>query len=83
MATITIRNLGTALKRKLQMRAAQHARSIEDEALQILRAGLAETTAAPNNLFESIRRRVGPLGGVKLKIPRRRSGREPPTFNDA
>jgi antitoxin FitA len=82
MASIVIRNLEEALKGKLRVRAARHGRSMEEEARQILRTALAEKTPAPTNLFEQIRRHVDPLGGVELKIPRRRSMREPPTFDE-
>jgi plasmid stability protein len=82
MASITIRNLEEPLKGKLRMRAAQHGRSMEEEVRHILRAALAEKTSGSANLFEEIRRHVAPLGGVDLKIPRRRSMREPPTFDE-
>jgi plasmid stability protein len=82
MASITIRNLEEQLKGKLRIRAAQHGRSMEDEARHILRVALAERTAAPTNLFEQIRRHVDPVGGVELKIPRRRPMREPPIFDE-
>jgi plasmid stability protein len=72
MASITIRNLEEPLKGRLRARAAQQGRSMEEEARHILRAALAEETAAPTNLFEQIRRHVDPLGGVDLNIPRRR-----------
>jgi plasmid stability protein len=83
MASIIIRNLDTALKRKLSERAAQHGCSIEDEVRTILQAALAENAPAPTNLFDAIRRHVAPLGGVDLKIPRRGAIRKPPTFSDA
>lgn len=82
MASIVIRNLEEALKGKLRVRAARHGRSMEEEARQILRAALVEKIAAPTNLFAAIRRRIAPLGGVELKIPRRRSMREPPAFDE-
>jgi antitoxin FitA len=82
MASIIIRNLEEPLKGKLRMRAAQHGRSMEEEARHILRAALAEKLPGPSNLFDEIRRHVAPLGGVDLKIPRRRSMREPPTFDE-
>lgn len=80
MASITIRNLEESFKKRLRMRAAQHRRSMEDEARQILRAALAEAPARPTNLFEAIRRRIDPLGGVDLDIPERGPMREPPRF---
>jgi plasmid stability protein len=82
MASITIRKLEEPLKGKLRMRAAQHGRSMEEEVRHILRAVLAEKVPAPTNLFEEIRRHVARSGGVDLKIPRRRSMREPPPFDE-
>src|SRR5580704_10710059 len=78
MASITIRNLEDGLKSKLRVRAARHGRSMEDEARHILRSALAEKTHEPVNLFEAIRRRIAPLGGVDLEISRRGPMREPP-----
>jgi plasmid stability protein len=72
MASITIRDLEEPLRGKLRARAAQHGRSMEEEARHILRVALAEKAAAPTNLYEQIRRHVDPLGGVDLKIPGRR-----------
>jgi antitoxin FitA len=82
MASITIRNLEEPLKGKLRVRAARHGRSMEEEARQILRAALAEGTPGPANLFDAIRRRIDPLGGVDLDIARARSVREPPSFEE-
>ena len=78
MASITIRNLDDGVKRKLRVRAAQHGRSMEDEARNILHAALAEVPAEPRNLAAAIRQRFAPLGGVELDIPARGSMREPP-----
>src|SRR5262249_53888717 len=83
MASIVIRILDMALKRKLRRRAAQHGRSTEDEARVTPEAALAENTPAPTNLFDAIRRHVDPVGGVNLRIPPRGSMRKPPTLNDA
>jgi hypothetical protein len=43
---------------------------------------MAEKAGSATNLFEQIRSHVEPLGGVELKVPRRRSVRERPTFDD-
>ena len=80
MASITIRNLDEIVKTRLRVRAAEHHRSMEEEARLILRdavgcAGLSE------NLASAIRARIAPLGGVDLELPARESGREPPTFD--
>ena len=72
MASITIRKLPENTKRRLRMRAARNGRSMEQEARDLLETGLARADAEPENLGEAIRRRFAPLGGVDLKIPRRR-----------
>jgi antitoxin FitA len=82
MASITIRNLEDSLKRKLRVRAAQHGRSMEEEARHILRAGLTDKAALPTNLYDAIRRRIAPLGGVDLDIPPRVPMPEPPNFEE-
>jgi plasmid stability protein len=78
MASLTIRRLDDAVKTKLRIRAATHGRSMEEEAREILRAGLAEKAAPKLNLAESIRRHIAPLGGVDLVIPPREPVRRPP-----
>lgn len=83
MASITIRQLPEATKRKLRIRAAQNGRSMEQEAREILRIELnksAETSKPPKTgkeLVEAIRRRFAPLGGVDLEIPPRGPIRDP------
>jgi antitoxin FitA len=80
MGSITIRRLDDSLKTRLRVRAAQHGRSMEEEARQILRAGLVEKPKREENLAESIRRIMAPTGGVDLVLPRRGPGRPPPDF---
>jgi plasmid stability protein len=82
LASITIRNLEDALKRKLRVRAARHGGSMEDEALLTLRSAPAEEPHEVLNLFEAIRRRIALLGGGDLEIPRRGPMREPPRFDE-
>lgn len=79
MASITIRNLDEALKRRLRIRAAEHGRSMEEEARDILRKEVGEP-APPANIAAAIRARVAPLGGVELELPPREPMREPPRF---
>ena len=81
MASITIRRLDEQTKARLRIRAAQHKRSMEEEARHILRASLAESTPTPRNLADAIRRHVKPLGGVELEIPVREPMRDPPGFD--
>jgi plasmid stability protein len=80
MGSITIRRLDDSVKARLRVRAAQHGRSMEEEARQILKAGLAEKPKREENLAESIRRKMDPLGGVDLVLPPRRPVRPPPDF---
>ena len=82
MASITIRNLEDSLKAKLRVRAAQHGRSMEDEARHILRNALTETSHEPTNLYDLIRRHIDPVGGIDLEIPERSPLREPPRFDE-
>lgn len=83
MASITIRQLPENTKRKLRIRAAQNGRSMEEEAREILRTELnqsSDTNKPPKtgkDLVDSIRRRFAPLGGVDLEIPPRGPIRDP------
>lgn len=81
MATITIRQLDDRTKAKLRVRAAEHGRSMEEEAREILRSALIQK-APKGSLSLRIRRRFAPLGGVDLKIPPRDAMREPPKFEE-
>ena len=78
MASITIRRLDDAVKANLRLRAAGHGRSMEEEAREILKAGLNTKRLPRLSLAESIRRYVEPLGGVELALPPREAVRRPP-----
>ena len=65
MATLVIRRLDDAVKARLRVRAAQKGRSMEEEAREILTAGLAQEPSSQPNLFEAIRKVVEPLGGIE------------------
>jgi plasmid stability protein len=78
VASITIRNLDETTKARLRVRAAQHGRSMEEEARTLLRAALKDRPTAGGNLAEAIRTRFGHLGGVELRLPAREPIREPP-----
>jgi antitoxin FitA len=74
MASITIRQLPEATKRKLRIRAAQNGRSMEQEAREILKDELskpAHEKKTGQDLYKSIREIFEPLGGVDLEIPPR------------
>ena len=78
-ASITIRNLDPALKERLRVRAAQHGQSMEAEARVILQTALAPEDAPPRrHLYDRVRARFAPLGGVDLELPPREPVREPP-----
>jgi plasmid stability protein len=81
MASITIRNLDDKLKQRLRVRAAQHGRSMEDEARDILRLALAGDNAPPQDLGRAIHSRFAPLGGVDLPVTPREPMRDPPCFD--
>jgi antitoxin FitA len=78
MASITIRRLDERIKARLRMRAAQHDRSMEEEAREILKAGLLTTPRKQSSLAESIRRKIEAAGGVDLELPARAPMRKPP-----
>ena len=77
MASITIRNLDDALKRRLRIRAAEHGRSLEEEVREILRQAVGKV-APPKDLGRAIHARFAALGGVELGLPVRGPIREPP-----
>ena len=87
MASITVRNLDARLQQRLRQRAAQHGRSMEEEAHDILRAALGpeaaleQETAPATGLGTAIHERFKALGGVELELPPREPAREPPTFD--
>jgi plasmid stability protein len=82
MATLTIRNLDAAIKERLRVRAAQHGHSMEAELRQILQDTLREPERPPAaNLYQRIRARLAPLGGVDLELPPREEAPDPPRFD--
>jgi antitoxin FitA len=83
MATLTIRNIDAALKERLRVRAAQHGHSMEAEVRDILQTSLEEPVRPREpNLYERIRARFAPLGGVDdLDLPPREPAPEPPRFD--
>jgi plasmid stability protein len=82
MSTMTIRNLDDTLKARLRIRAAQHGKSMEEEARDILRAALSTEPSQPESLYRAIREIVEPLGGVDLPDIPREPMPEPPDFSE-
>lgn len=79
MASITIRNLDEEVKRRLRVRAAEHGRSMEEEARDILRQVVGQPSA-PKNLGQSIHQRFAAIGGIDLALPDRTPMRASPDF---
>ena len=83
MATLTIRGLDEAVKKRLRLRAAAHGRSMEAEARELLKTGLSARDGGGRELLASIRAIVEPLGGIDLPAYPRGTGRrrEAPAFS--
>lgn len=79
VASFTIRSNDEAAIRQLRLRAAEHGRTEEEEAREIIRTAVEEPFA-PAELAASIRARVAMLGGIKLTLPAHEEMREPPTL---
>lgn len=82
MASITIRNLDDDIKQRLRVRAAEHGRSMEEEARDILRRVMSEG-APPRDLAASIRARIASADRVDLDLPAREAMPEPPRLGRA
>jgi plasmid stability protein len=54
---------------RLHLRTARNGRSIEEEALDILRSALLREPDGAGNLADAIRQRFAPFGGVDLPLP--------------
>lgn len=78
MASITISQLDESTLEQLRLRAANHGRSVEEEAGEILKGAISPPPA--DNLYDAIRRRVEPLGGFELPEIVREPIRDPPSF---
>ena len=79
MASITIRNLEDDVKHRLRVRAAEHGRSMEEEARDILRQVVGQPNA-PRNLGQTIHARFAALGGADMLPSARTPMRPTPDF---
>lgn len=79
MASITIRNLDDEVEMRLRVRAAEHHRSMEEEARMILHQAVGPRPSS-HNLAEITEAYFGPNNGVDLELPSRGPNREPPSF---
>ena len=80
VATILIRRLDDSTKRRLRARAANHGRSMEAEAREILKGELARSPQSSSNWAEEIHARFAKAGGFELPDLPREPMREPPKF---
>ena len=80
MAALTIRNIDDSIKAGLRVRAAQHGRSMEDEARRILAQALRDTDleSADRALGTRLHEQFAGLGEVTK--PTRRPARAAPDF---
>ncbi len=69
MATLMIRDLDEDVKARLRVQAAEHGRSMEAEARQILRAALSGRRP-PRGLGSYINEQFAEVGGFDLEIVR-------------
>ena len=81
MASITIRKLDDDVKTRLRVRAAEHHRSMEEEARIILRDAVTGRSHGPRNLVTFTRQCFESIGGVELELPPRGPMRTPPDFS--
>ncbi|MEO1191014.1 MAG: plasmid stabilization protein [Pseudomonadota bacterium] len=77
MANIVISNLDEPTKQALQSLAAEHGRSLEEEAREILKDAVGRSTP-PANVAAAIREHLKGIGGVDLEIPDREQPRTLP-----
>ena len=85
MASLLIRNVDPVLHARLKARAAEHRRSLEEEARELLRAGVARQEAEPGEtLIELAQRLFGPEHGIEFEIPPRGTAPAslPPDFSE-
>lgn len=80
MASITIRNLDDDTKQRLRLRAAEHRRSMEEEARDILRRVVSDSST-PHDLAAAIRARIALGARANLDLPVREPMQEPPRFS--
>lgn len=83
MATILIRKLPDEVKSRLRTLAAEHGRSVEAEAREIIRSAVSQSAKpkGAKNLAAAIRKTVEPFGGFELELPPREPMPEPPKFD--
>jgi plasmid stability protein len=75
MPAVVIRNLSSANRRALQVRAARHGRSIEAEARMILEEAVGQTERV--RLGSALAALARPFGGLDLEFSRDKTPAKP------
>ena len=78
MSGITIHDLGNTLEQRLRVRAKENGRTLEEEALEILRVGIEGHTVREIKLGTALHQLFKPFSELELEIPEREPMREPP-----
>ena len=81
MMSLVISQIDEPTLERLRLRAAEHGRSVEEEAGEIVKSAVASDKGVPGNLGQRIKEMVEPYGGFELPDVRRERWREPPTFD--
>lgn len=81
MAILTIRDLDKDTEAGLHQRAANHGRSMEEEARLILIQAV-QAPITEKGLGTRIHDRFAAIGGIELPPPERTPIRQPPDFSD-
>lgn len=83
MGNLNIPDPDDELRASLSARAAEHGRTVEEEAEEILReaTGTPARVVTGADLLRSIRAIVDEFGGFELELPPRDGVREPPDFS--
>ena len=84
MASLLIRHLSDETKRALRIRAAEHGRSLSEEAASLIHASVTEKVAEPTrNWVDEMLKGLAAIGAGELEIPPRNiyTTREPPDFS--
>ena len=80
MSNITITDLDDELMTRLKQRSEANGRTVEEEAKSVLAEAMPFVQPAPENLAETIRSIVEPLGGFELELPARGFAGDGPWF---
>ena len=84
MASLLIRHLSDETKRALRIRAAEHGRSLSEEAASVIHASVSDKVAKPNqNWVDEMLEMFRAIGAEEFEVPPRTiyKNREPPDFS--